>query len=375
MGSHIGPSMPTSNQILSIDTSNNYNKGSSFRKNLFVNGSFSSGAGMPQESGSNPTNTVVQLINPGETDWVLRQNGANTEYQINLSTELAAGTTYVMSGWYSKSLDYNGADTMFHSRAFSTSGAHNALGTGLYNVLETRVVNGLTWQYCYAPITTPSDYSNSFNWYLGYGTTNTTGYRYYTNLKMEQGSFPSLYDSTGNGNHAFALNTSWDSSVGNGVLTTNASSTSYIETATPNLTSTNYTVIGVSRYSGATRGRMINGKVNNWLMGHWGSTTENYYAVGWVSAVNAGANDTNWRIYAATGDIAADQYQLYVNGVLTVSNTGGSQGPNGFTIGRIGYSTSEVSNGQFAVLKVYNRVLSADEIKQAYQSLRGRFGI
>jgi hypothetical protein len=108
-------------------------------------------------------------------------------------------------------------------------------------------------------------------------------------------------------------------------------------------------------------------------MGHWGSTTENYYAVGWVSAVYQGANDTNWRIYHSTGHIVNDSYQQYVNSTLSSSGTGGSQGPNGLTVGKIGYSTSEVSTGEVAFVLAYNRVLAAEEVLQNYNATKSRF--
>ena len=122
---------------------------------------------------------------------------------------------------------------------------------------------------------------------------------------------------------------------------------------------------------------MVNGKNNNWLIGHWGNSTQNYYSEGWVSPSSNGVSDTNWRIYHATGDISADNYTAYVNGSLNaVSNArGGAAGPNGLTVGKIGYATSEVSTGEVAFVYAYNRVLSAEEILQNYNAFRYRFGI
>lgn len=140
-----------------------------------------------------------------------------------------------------------------------------------------------------------------------------------------------------------------------------------------NLSSGQYTIIGVSRYTGASRGRIISGLNNNWLLGHWGNSTENYYAEGWVSSVSAGTNDTNWRTLTGTGDTSTDTWSIYVNGILTASNNNGSAGPNNFYIGST--SGSELTNGEFGILYVYNRVLSADEILTMHLSLRSRYGI
>ena len=110
-------------------------------------------------------------------------------------------------------------------------------------------------------------------------------------------------------------------------------------------------------------------------MGQWGSSTENYYAEGWVSSPGAGPSDTNWRIYAATGNQPTDSWAFYVNGNLNVaSNANGSNGPNGFAIGAYG-GTNEFSNSHISNLIAYNRVLTNDEIRQNFIALRGRFGL
>jgi hypothetical protein len=159
-----------------------------FDINFYTNTSFALGNGVPQcdPAQNNPTNVIIQFPNPGDTIYCLQQYGYYSEYQMNLTTELQANATYIMSGWYSKSPDYNADDTMFHARAHSASGNHIATETGLFNVLESRVVDGLTWYYCSAPINTPSDYNNNFNWYVGYGTSNSAGSRYYTKMSMKR---------------------------------------------------------------------------------------------------------------------------------------------------------------------------------------------
>ena len=110
-------------------------------------------------------------------------------------------------------------------------------------------------------------------------------------------------------------------------------------------------------------------------MGHWSTSTQNHYAEGWVSDVQSGPSDTNWRIYAATGNQPTDSWAFYVNGTLSVGpNASGSNGPNGFAIGSYAGS-GEFSNSHISNLIVYNRVLSAAEIQQNFTALRGRYGI
>ena len=185
------------------------------------------------------------------------------------------------------------------------------------------------------------------------------------------GSGTTIYDLSGNGNHGTLYNGVGFSTENGGFLTFDGTN-DFVQCSTPNLSSTDYTVIGAARYSGSTRGRMINATNNNWLLGHWGTTTQNYYAVGWVSSVAAGPSDTEWRIYAGTG---RGTYSFYVNNVLNVSNTNGSEGPNGITVGKIGYDSSEYSTGQFSFVYVYNRVLTVAEMTQVYNAKKSRFGL
>ena len=106
------------------------------------------------------------------------------------------------------------------------------------------------------------------------------------------------------------------------------------------------------------------------MLGHWSNRSNNYFAGGFVSTQSA-VSDTNWRIYAGTGHITNDLYNYYINGILLDSNANGSYGPDGIKIG--GYIINENSTGQFSFLQIYNRVLSASEILQNYNALKGRF--
>ena len=194
-----------------------------------------------------------------------------------------------------------------------------------------------------------------------------------SNPNSYPGTGTTIYDLSGNNNNGTLVNgVAYDSTAG-GVLVFDGND-DYVFSNTPNLTSSNYTVMGAARYSGGTRGRIINATSNNWLMGHWSNSTENYYAEGWVSSVQAGASDTNWRIYAGNGNISGDSYGFYVNNNFVVQNGAGSAGPNGIILGRSGLG-GENSTGQFSFLLVYDRILTTTEMTQIFNSNRGRFGI
>jgi hypothetical protein len=180
-------------------------------------------------------------------------------------------------------------------------------------------------------------------------------------------------DLSGNNNHATIVGSV---SHSNGIFTLPGTSGSYIEQLSLNLSTTNHTIIGASRYV-TVGGRVFSGGANNWLMGHWTTSTVKYYANGWVtSTTNNEQSDTNWRIYAAIGNYTSDLWSFYVNGSIhTVANSGGTNGPNGFIIGRRYETDSEYSNSQVAFLLAYNRILSSSEILQNYNAMKGRFNL
>lgn len=177
-----------------------------------------------------------------------------------------------------------------------------------------------------------------------------------------------LYDTSGTGNHLTLVNRPLST---NGVMRFNTTSYAF---NTLNLTTGTSTVVGVARYSGATRERVIASNANNWVLGHVSSTTTNYYAEGWVYGL-AGPNDTNWRFYAGTADTVADSYGYYENGAFMVQSPSGTAGPNGIHINGYGAVGTQRSDGELGFLAVYNRVLSGSEINQMFSAIRGRYSI
>lgn len=198
------------------------------------------------------------------------------------------------------------------------------------------------------------------------------------NPRTYPGSGTTISDASGNGYTGTLTNGPTYSAVNGGVFVLDGVN-DFIDIPM-NLSATNYTIVGAARYvNAATGGRTFSAKNNNWLMGHWNTSTENYYAEGWVAGAGTGGptpSDTNWRIYAATGNISSDNYALYVNGSLvsTQAPTAGSAGPNGFAIGSVA-GAGEFSNSQIGFMLVYNAVLTADQIIQNFNAYRGRYGI
>ena len=372
--------------------------------NFYSDGHFPNGTDMVSEGGSNPTNEIVEIRNPGLSKYALKQTmgSAYTEYQINLSTELQASTTYCLSGWYAESLDYVGASRMFHCRAYSATSAHTALDTGLYNVVRTQVIDGITWKYCYATITTPADYSNTFHWYVGYSSGTYTGARYYTNLMMEQGTYPSQYvagtrsatqgllDLTGNS--AIDLsNVSFDSNVQIDFDGTN----DYInlgDNSLFDLTDGVGTVEAVIKFpSSWTAGSQYPNIISKGASAGW--DTDGWALFGfrdWGGAKSWGfgmRNGATARITSRT-NCAADVYlhvvatidgtniKLYENGTLFTTNSQTINPADNNTNVYIGRDpSSQYFPGDIPVAKIYNRALTAAEVKNNYNNYKGRFNI
>ena len=361
-----GPSLVTNGLICFLDPFSTKNS-NCFSTNFFQNSNFSNAAGMPQESGSNATNEVIVFANPGESSYVLRQSAGSpyTEYQINLTSELISNTTYCMSGWYAESPDYSCADggRMFHARTFSSSGNNIATGIGTGNVIRSINVNGINWRYVYELINTPADYSNSFNWYVGYGNNTYTGFRYYTHLKMERGTFPAIYDQSGNNNHhRFEGTATYNTS--NGRFTFDGSTSKLV---LPNAMSGASTTCTVQYFYSTTdtqelwvRGNQSN---NYYLSASYGN---NYYNencgtpsnfVNLISTLNP-ATPINYR---------NGNFQMWEAKSVNFS---------GWTYFEwSGYPSDWQLAGSVGAILVYNRNLTADESAQNFYAMRGRFGI
>jgi hypothetical protein len=406
MSAHGGPNIVEDGLVLSLDAANIKSFRGEPTTNFYTNGHFSGGSGITQEGGSNATNTIIEFLNPGDSPYVLEQSMglAITEYQINLTSELASSTTYCLSGWYAESPDYSSADgsRMFHCRAFSSSGNHVALGNGIGTVLQTRVINGITWKYCYTTITTPADYSNIFNWYVGYGENTYTGKRYYTNLQMELGSYPKWFvngtrgttvatgggwaDRSGNSNHGELINGPTYSSNGLGGLVFDGTN-DYISLGTSftngyiNITVSFWVYVYsdsgrqdiVVKYPGGNGWFVYYGGGGSNIFGVDGressaayfnnNTTNTYLGNNWYNVVFT-KNGTNWR--------------LYINSILDMNNTNGN-GTTAFNnngiLGIGGPLFSDYGKCNVSDVKIYNRALSASEVLQNYNATKGRFGL
>lgn len=294
-------------------------------------------------------NVNITAANGGGVNWWYSNNGAqaclsNTQYVITARVRYSGGTPDA-NLFYVRQFD-SGASQTSEGGKYSSSNQID-LGDGSY----------LAWAYFTTDATATSFYVH------GYDYKNIS--IWLEDVQCKLAGLKNLAASSNDGSLTGAMTRL---STRGGVL--RFSGDNYITTGL-NLSTGAYTVMAAARYV-ATSGRIITAVNNNWLMGHWGGTTENHYAQGWVSASSVGAADGNWRILSASGNTSTDSWQMYVNGNQTYSNNAGSAGPN--NLGINAYST-ERSNGEVGFLMAYNRVLSSSEIKQNFQAMRSRFGI
>jgi len=135
------------------------------------------------------------------------------------------------------------------------------------------------------------------------------------------------------------------------------------------------TVFVVSRYtsSSTNTNRALTAYYNNWLLGHWGSLVNPYYAEGWVY-YPPNAADTVWRMYMGDwGGPSNDLAAVYSNGtVLNSGSTVAAAGPKGLGIN---FQAGEPSTCEAAEIIVFNRLLSATELKQVHTYLGQKWGI
>ena len=193
------------------------------------------------------------------------------------------------------------------------------------------------------------------------------------NSKSYPGSGTTLTDLSGNGYNGTISGTVSYSSSNAGYLY--AGPGNFIDVAINLGGAQPHTIFTIAGYNGngANRDRITSTNSNNWLLGHWSGSNHRHFAEGWISATSGGTTTDDWGIYACTGNQSTDVWEYYENGSLINSDSGGTSGPTSIRIG--GYGGGESSTWKWSMLLAYNRVLSAAEIQQNFNALRGRYGL
>lgn len=361
-----------SNLIFAIDGASQINwtdKG----YNLLNNGAFVNGTDATPSGGHNSQNDIVQLENPGDSNYVLRQTMgiAQTEYQCN-PTIPTNGAPICMSGWYAESADYSGASRMFHSRAYDGSG-NVSLGTGIgTQVGESKTRGGITWTHRYAVLQTRTNSTGVFNWYVGYAGSSYTGARYYTNLKVQDGRSPCPNDIAGNYhvNRNLATydnaNKAWDFNGTDAYMDTTGFTAQTLNDVT--IEALVYDTKANNGYRAIVQHNLAGDDAlyinpSNRLM--WWPAT--------ASTLTVPSNQ--WVYVAASRNSSGITY--CVNGT-TQFISGNFADPTDWDFIRIGGHSSgdgERWKGKIAMARVHKAALTANQLKQNFQGVRGRYNI
>ena len=95
---------------------------------------------------------------------------------------------------------------------------------------------------------------------------------------------------------------------------------------------------------------------------------------GWVSI---GLTEDTWNNISFTYNESTNTLKLFLNGVLKNTTTGTSQSAAVSRVLTIGSYIGTISlwNGNIGPAQIYNRTLSASEVLENYNRLKGRFGL
>jgi hypothetical protein len=264
--------------------------------------------------------------------------------------------------------------------------------SGIYNTSGTKVAS--VTDYMWAPTNTTSFQ----RCYLYYSTVITTNQQMYQpRVDVCDGKEPSIadllnnagskwFDLSGNGRNGTLTNGSTYNSLNIGGIVLDGVNDFVSVNMTGNTTvkcsdSTIFfavmlpVVSGGQRcilsYRGGSGGQLYVGKQSNAIFSYYNELNLANYTIGTISA------NTPF-ICAITMDAVNNTLTHYINGVSagSVTRTGWNSSNN--TVLNLGYDaggTDEYMIGNFYFHLHYNRVLTAQEIQQNFNALRGRFGI
>jgi len=208
------------------------------------------------------------------------------------------------------------------------------------------------------------------------------------NVKSYSGSGTTWNDLSGNGNDGALVNSVGYSTNSNGVLSFdgvndhinlgNSSELSSIG-GTTNITASAW--VYYNDYGGGAQGYSVitvKGSPWTWLLENFQQTFRFRITAGGsdVNVPDTSTHELN-KWYCVSGTYDGATMNIYVNGDLKAfKSQTGSLATNSVTA-RIGtfQGTNYNLNGNISDVKIYNRALTAQEIKQNFEALRGRYNI
>jgi hypothetical protein len=210
----------------------------------------------------------------------------------------------------------------------------------------------------------------------------------------------------GSGNTSYSLNNNITLALNNGVgFTSTGRGMFTFDGTNDNLTSTNYNIpfnnnaeitfeavckfntnpnsyqtvflYGNTSYQGFVLGKSRSGYANGGVYGGVYFDGSAVIASSTLTGNQIVAMGTINFVYTLSKPSTVYVAKLYINGVLDTTTTSAftSYALNNLTTFNIGGPLGDSVNGNIAIMRVYNRALSAAEVKQNYNALRDRFGI
>jgi hypothetical protein len=211
----------------------------------------------------------------------------------------------------------------------------------------------------------------------------------------------------GSGNTSYSLNNNITLALNNGVgFTSTGRGMFVLDGANDNLTSTNYNIpyvnnseytfeavckfntnpnsyqtvflYGNSNYEALVLGKSRSGYANGGVYGGvYGPGGQAIIAISTTTGAQIVSMGTIHFTYTLSKPSTVYVAKLYINGVLEATTT---SAVSSYTLGAlntfaIGGPSTDYVNGNIAMVRVYNRALSALEVKQNYNALRDRYGI
>ena len=325
-------------------------------------------------------NSPLKLVTSGAAAYT------NTYNSLPFTLSPAAqGQTWTFSFWVKGSSSFSASMLIFES---NSSGNYITYGQPYYSVTTewTRVSGSYTMtQATTTGVQVRIDcYVNGVTlWVDGFQLEKASSASSLNSISNTNGT--TWTDLSGNGNTGTLTNGPTYSSANGGSLVFDGVN-DYVNCGSPstlNFGTGNFNLscwVNIPSTSGADWIGIISRYVSG--VGFWIqlNPSNRYVGFGWAggnyitSSTSAGGGQWKFISCQRTGSTSAE---VYVNGILVASSSSMSSGTsNGqqIDIGRIDIA-GRYSAGNIAQVSIYNRALSAQEIQQNYNALKGRFSI
>jgi hypothetical protein len=377
MSAFAGPSTVTSGLVFDYDMSNTQKSWKGAATTNLVDPSWASWATDGSGQGSIGTRTITDTY-----ECTIVDSTANTRQSIYITSGISASTVYTFSVQYKKL--YGTPTLRFQIQAYN--GGTYLSTMSFATTAQLGITNISDWQTAQIALTTPAS-TNRILWFMQDGDDYTTYTHSFSlkNVQCEQQSFATpfvvgtrsttqaIVDLTGKN----TLTTGSLTYESGGEFSFNGSS-NYMDVTGSGFTSgmTGYTFNHWSRRDVESRMPLCSrsGPLfyqygdNSWYYTHGGVAGEYYYP----HAVSIPVG--TWGFYSIVYN--GSNVSIYRNGILEGSQatTGTADWSNGLKIGMY-TGAGYYYQGKIGSVKFYNRALTAAEVSQEFNALRGRYGL